>query len=600
MIQKNIKTDHTILIAKLFLSSILMLAVLSFSRGTAVAQTLTVCSTGCDHTSIKAAVVAASDGDTIEVLNDIHTENNINIFKNVTIVGQGAHLTTVQAAGIPNHAEERVFQVLGGVTTHIKDMTIQYGHSTSTSKPGGGIFNHEESTTTLTNVHVRENHSNRGGIANYGTMFIYNSQITKNSGGGGIFNSGQLNINDSVISENSNRAVENTNTAVIHNSQIRNNIRGIYNNAGNLTVRESNFYGNHEEGIYFLGGDKLVVEKTHIENNGRGIAIIDASFNADFIASLHEVELHDNGLGLDLLGGVNVTLINSDVSANTRAGDGAGIAVGDEVTLRVHGTRFYFNRARAGAGLYVCGNNADVSLTNVAFAHNHATEDGAGIYMACSQNSLISVTNATISYNTANGNGAGVYLDPYGEVNMANVTIVNNTVDDDDNNDGAGGGVFVDWTYVTVGSLTIRKNGTLRVKNSLIAHNEDISPTGDDGQDCDGRLISAGYNIIGDLGSNPLNLACDVTGESTNQETDLTHIGDLADNGGPTQSHLPATNSPLLDAGTPEGCTDFAGNLILSDQRGAFRPLNGRCDIGAIEGTTYFAGNVYLPMIVGE
>ena len=39
------------------------LALAGFTTSTAVADTITVCGSGCDHTSINAAIDAASDGD---------------------------------------------------------------------------------------------------------------------------------------------------------------------------------------------------------------------------------------------------------------------------------------------------------------------------------------------------------------------------------------------------------------------------------------------------------------------------------------------------------------------------------------------------------
>ncbi len=56
----------------------------------------------------------------------------------------------------------------------------------------------------------------------------------------------------------------------------------------------------------------------------------------------------------------------------------------------------------------------------------------------------------------------------------------------------------------------------------------------------------------------------------------------LADNGGPTLTHLPQSSSPAMDAGDDQECP-------LTDQRGFDRPFDGDgdgepiCDIGAVE-----------------
>jgi hypothetical protein len=63
-------------------------------------------------------------------------------------------------------------------------------------------------------------------------------------------------------------------------------------------------------------------------------------------------------------------------------------------------------------------------------------------------------------------------------------------------------------------------------------------------------------------------------------------LGALANNGGPTDTHLPDPGSPLVDAGDPAGCTDEKGGPLLADQRGVTRPQGSRCDIGAVEVVT--------------
>lgn len=51
-------------------------------------------------------------------------------------------------------------------------------------------------------------------------------------------------------------------------------------------------------------------------------------------------------------------------------------------------------------------------------------------------------------------------------------------------------------------------------------------------------------------------------------------LGDLQDNGGPTLTHMPLPNSPLIDSG--EAC-------LPEDQRGFTRPVGNTCDVGAVE-----------------
>ena len=60
-------------------------------------------------------------------------------------------------------------------------------------------------------------------------------------------------------------------------------------------------------------------------------------------------------------------------------------------------------------------------------------------------------------------------------------------------------------------------------------------------------------------------------------------LGLLRDNGGPAETEALLAGSPAIDGGNPAGCTDLAGNLLTTDERGVSRPQpsGGRCDIGA-------------------
>ena len=60
-------------------------------------------------------------------------------------------------------------------------------------------------------------------------------------------------------------------------------------------------------------------------------------------------------------------------------------------------------------------------------------------------------------------------------------------------------------------------------------------------------------------------------------------IGPLLNNGGPIKTHLPFTNSIVLDQ-VPVGIQG-CGLSISTDQRGEPRPQNSACDIGSVEGS---------------
>jgi hypothetical protein len=176
---------------RIFLAAALLVAALGIAPvPVAHAATRTVCSSGCDHTTIAAAITAASDDDIINVTDATHTEAGITVNKNLTIQGQGASSTTVQADATEGSATDRVFTISSGKTVTIKDMTIQHGKVTGSPAQGGGIKN--DGTLTLQRVTVTANRAQSDDGEYEG----------ENAQGGGIYNNGTLTVEDSTISSN--------------------------------------------------------------------------------------------------------------------------------------------------------------------------------------------------------------------------------------------------------------------------------------------------------------------------------------------------------------------------------------------------------------
>ena len=135
--------------------------------------------------------------------------------------------------------------------------------------------------------------------------------------------------------------------------------------------------------------------------------------------------------------------------------------------------------------------------------------------------------NSTITDNDSGLSGGGIYSSYYGEVNLTGTIVSGNTqVTGGDVYGGAATSTAVD---------TLIGNATLSAFQGL----------------ADGVLI-------GDTGS-PVDAL----------------LGPLANNGGPTPTHLPLTGSPAIDANV--------SNTSATDQRGAARPFGAAADIGSVE-----------------
>jgi hypothetical protein len=114
--------------------------------------------------------------------------------------------------------------------------------------------------------------------------------------------------------------------------------------------------------------------------------------------------------------------------------------------------------------------------------------------------------------------------------------------------------------------------GTVTLKNTLIAK-------GAPGLNCSAAL-GGSFNLSDDN-------SC---GFGAGRDGFVLYLGTLANNGGPTLTHMPQPPSPAIDGGTGAGCP-------ATDQRGASRVGVGTaCDVGSVEYGAMLPW-LYLPLI---
>jgi hypothetical protein len=290
-------------------------------------------------------------------------------------------------------------------------------------------------------------------------------------------------------------------------------------------------------------------------SGGGGIYNTGGALTLDSVTVDGNAAVDGNGGGIDNYGSTSLANIsNSRIDNNTASnGNGGGIDNGSVVGARMTltDTTISENTARSGGGI---SNTSDLDIVRSTLSGNTAGS-GGGLY---SQLGQVIVVNSTISGNTTvadtgSGSGAGIYFNS-GSLDLFNVTIAYNGIPGAISP--AGGGLYEEG-YDSSAS------------NSIIAKN---SP-----DDCAGYGTTdtpSNYNIDSDG-------TCHFPG--TGNQTLDPLLGNLTDNGGPTQTHALLTGSPALDAGDPAGCEDAQGNLLTTDQRGVSRPQGSACDIGAYE-----------------
>jgi len=286
----------------------------------------------------------------------------------------------------------------------------------------------------------------------------------------------------------------------------------------------------------------------------------------------------------------NVTLFYSTVFSNGVEGAssaGGAVTVGTvgpdgtlSGVLRAHRTRFLGNTAGTGGAIRALGG---VNITYSTIANNRARASGGGID---------SFGPSRIAYSTISGNTAGDQAAAFilsGNTSIENTTVSGNTA-----------------SFISIGYLS----GPSTIVNSTMAYN--VTTTQFDTNCSPGALLIWNDTEIESsiLARNTCNggLGFDVTGSEPSgtfprppqpvitggdnliERFALTTVpadtitgvdpllGPLADNGGRTLTHLPASGSLAIDRGN-----NLAGFLV--DQRGdGFPRTKGtRTDIGAVE-----------------
>ena len=214
LVQRSYKVISLGLIPVLLAGVALGLVSVRVASGASV----TVCAAGCDFLTIQDAIddTGIIAGDVINITDAAHIESGILVNKNITIQGQGADSTIVQAHADVDEATERIFFIAPGAVVTIRSMTIRHGNPSSEPRSGGGIRN--EGELMIEESIISHNRGSAGGgIFNDGTLTLVNCTVSNNTAtggdtylecntGGGIKNLvGVATLINSTVSDNTSR-----------------------------------------------------------------------------------------------------------------------------------------------------------------------------------------------------------------------------------------------------------------------------------------------------------------------------------------------------------------------------------------------------------
>ena len=495
-------------------------------------------------------LVAAND--------DLNAGGDWDITSNISITGAGADMTFLQAAASAGTATERVLDIRAGSVATVNGFTLRFGRFTgvmAANTRGAGVEN--LGTLSLTNCIVRDNTiSSTSGNALAGGIYNANANLTlsattvtanalsntaANSFGGGVATLGTstVTITNSSVSANTSASSFSTSFGFA---------AGMYaQDTFNLTVYGSAFNSNIGIGGASAG------------SNGNGIRILSNIGNA--VANITNTTFNNNtGTTGTANQGIGVQLFTSTAAAATLTANFDQVSINGNVgsTLGI------------GMAAQATGGTMTVNVNRSTIANNTGGTNAGGVYVTNSGSTLSSgyaftFTNSTVSGNTTSGGGGGVVVEkPATGTAAANfnfATIANNTANTDNTGADVGGGLWV------------LSGATANLKNTLIADNS--IGTGGSAPDVAGTIVSQNYNHIEDP------TGATITGTTTNNTTGDPQLGPLANNGGPTLTHLPGAGSVVVNS-IPSGTND-CGSPIVNDQRNVVRPTGGACEKGSVE-----------------
>lgn len=458
------------------------------SRARAAAQAdLRVCASGCDYTTVQAAIDAAQPNDVIQIAAGVYTgvvsQAGLNqmayITKDLTLRGgykadfsardPELYTTTLDAQGAG-----RVVYASGDISVVLDGLRMVNGFHTSS---GAGVYAQGASLqvldSTIAHNRVAPNFNGNYGVGLYlagGLLTMQDSLVQGNEpnpggdyshdGGGMYAVESTIEIRDSQFFSNTAAfeggscgtggaiRLENC-TSLIQGVTFRDNTAtdcnggggGIWTRIGALQLLDSTFTGNTNGGAVVLTANARIDGNTFSDNTGDGLRVSSWGEPVVNISVTHNRIESNTGYGLI----VPAAAVSMVVEDNEFIGNGnSGLKLwalsntGAATTVSVRGNLFEGNTAAFnGGGAYLTG---AVDVLSNRFIGNHAGGKGGGVYQDeyCPDLSYSCQDNASAVYdgNLFQGNsaaeGGGLYSIPRYSANLQiayrNMAFLDNTV----------------------------------------------------------------------------------------------------------------------------------------------------------------------------
>jgi len=353
-----------------------------------------------------------------------------------------------------------------------------------------------------------------------------------------------------------------------------------------ITLTDVTVTNADEEAFYIYAEDDTSVTASGLVGTGSEYGFyFESATGADATFSVSDSSFTDNGNGLYFYGyGTSSgTVTDTDLSGNEY--DGLYTDMYDDgMDLVVTGSTMNNNGEY---GVYLCDMSGTLLIENSTIDNNSDTGIDGSIYS--DDGGQFTLLGSTVSNNGAGGIDLSAY-DEDATFTMINSTVSGNDGEDYDeaavqvsSDDYDGAGVFIYNSTITanieVWAGLYASYIPVEISHSIVSGNE-VNGYGDIWDD-----FASSYDIswsivdiyVQEAPASGVDTASYVEGDGVIFSTEP-GLGALADNGGPTLTHLPLDDSLALNAGDP----DVAGEPE-TDQRGLERVSGTAIDIGAVE-----------------
>lgn len=459
----------------------------------------------------------------------------------VTIIGPGSDKLTMNTVG-------NAFEFGGPATVSISGLTIKAGQDAVHSAVGGSLtLSDIDATGTVDYAVYYEGGSDADTVSLTGIT-------TSGSASDGIWvemNDGTATLTD--VTANGNAAAGISLGAV-----------------GDATVAASALTanGNSQMGFWLSASDSasITIDGLIADQNatsGVSVAGIDPDAAIDISHALISANgetgvVGDFGGGLEGAFGLSDSSVtgNGDPAGSGFLGGGITLALAGEAQALIQRTTVDGNDGLIGGIFLVQQGATSFSLQSSTISGNTGILAGAifGIGGSSDGAATADIVNSTISGNTA-GIGVGGIVNSGGDPDALVVTIANSTI-------------VANVSDPSAEAEFVFGDAIVTIANSIFA-----GESGPSNLASEGSTVTIHHSLV-QVPDASIDAALTAgAGNLTGIDPDL---GPLADNRGPTMTHLPADASPVVGAGDPA----FTG--LTTDQRGETRVV-GILDMGSVE-----------------